>query len=128
MAERRIFSIKVTESDAFFSLPVNAQALYLHLNMLADDDGFVGAASKIISSMGLSRKELNLLSDKGFVILFDSGVCAIRHWRINNTIRKDRYRPTIFDEEFSILEIRENGAYSLLVDQIATELQPDCNQ
>ena len=128
MREKRVFSNQIVGSDAFMGLPAAAQALYFQLCMNADDDGFIGAAGKIISSMGLSRKDLNLLSDKGFVLLFDSGVCAIRHWRINNTIRKDRYRPTIFDEEFSMLEIRKNGAYSLLVDQIATELQPDCNQ
>lgn len=128
MREKRVFSNQIVGSDAFMGLPAAAQALYFQLSMNADDDGFIGAASKVIGSMGLSRKDLNLLSDKGFVLLFDSGVCAIRHWRINNTIRKDRYRPTIFDEEFSMLEIRKNGAYSLLVDQIATELQPDCNQ
>ena len=128
MREKRVFSNQIVGSDAFMGLPVAAQALYFQLCMSADDDGFIGAASKIISPMGLSRKDLNLLSDKGFVILFDSGVCVIRHWRLNNTIRKDRYRPTIFDEEFSMLEIRKNGVYSLTVDQIATELQPDCNQ
>lgn len=128
MREKRVFSNQIVGSDAFMGLPAAAQALYFQLCMNADDDGFIGAASKIISSVGLSRKELNLLSDKGFVILFDSGVCVIRHWRLNNAIRKDRYKPTIFDEEFSMLEIRKNGAYSLLVDQIATELQPDCNQ
>lgn len=128
MKEKRVFSNQIVGSDAFMGLPVAAQALYFQLCMSADDDGFIGVASKIISSMGLSRKDLNLLSDKGFVILFDSGVCVIRHWRLNNTIRKDRYRPTIFDEEFSMLEIRANGAYSLLVDQIATELQLNCNQ
>ena len=128
MREKRVFSNQIVGSDAFMGLPAAAQALYFQLSMNADDDGFIGAASKVISSMGLSRKDLNLLSDKGFVILFDSGVCAIRHWRLNNAIRKDRYKPTIFDEEFSMLEIRKNGAYSLTVDQIATELQPDCNQ
>lgn len=127
MREKRVFSNQIVGSDAFMGLPAAAQALYFQICMNADDDGFIGAASKIISSMGLSRKDLNLLSDKGFVILFDSGLCVIRHWRLNNTIRKDRYRPTIFDEEFSMLEIRKNGAYSLLVDQIATEMQPESN-
>lgn len=128
MREKRVFSNQIVGSDVFMGLPAAAQALYFQLSMNADDDGFIGAASKVINSMGLSRKDLKLLSDKGFVILFDSGVCVIRHWRLNNAIRKDRYKPTIFDEEFSMLEIRENGAYSLMVDQIATELQPDCNQ
>lgn len=128
MREKRVFSNQIVGSDVFMGLPAAAQALYFQLSMNADDDGFIGAASKIINSMGLSRKDLKLLSDKGFVIRFDSGVCAIRHWRLNNAIRKDRYKPTIFDEEFSMLEIRKNGAYSLMVDQIATELQPDCNQ
>ena len=128
MREKRIFSNQIVGSDVFIGLPVAAQALYFQLSMNADDDGFVGAASKIISSIGLSRKDLNLLSDKGFVILFDSGVCVIRHWRLNNSIRRDRYNPTIFDEEFSMLEIKKNGVYSLLADKIATELQSDCNQ
>lgn len=115
MREKRVFSNQIVGSDVFMGLPAAAQALYFQLSMNADDDGFIGAASKIINSMGLSRKDLKPLSDKGFVILFDSGVCAIRHWRLNNAIRKDRYKPTIFDEEFSMLEIRKNGAYSLLV-------------
>lgn len=128
MREKRVFSNQIVGSDVFMGLPAAAQALYFQLSMNADDDGFIGAASKIINSMGLSRKDLKPLSDKGFVILFDSGVCAIRHWRLNNAIRKDRYKPTIFDEEFSMLEIRKNGAYSLTVDQIATKLQPNCNR
>lgn len=128
MREKRVFSNKIVGSDVFMGLPAAVQALYFQLSMNADDDGFIGASSKVINSMGLSRKDLKLLSDKGFVILFDSGVCAIRHWRLNNAIRKDRYKPTIFDEEFSMLEIRKNGAYSLAVSQIATELQPNCNQ
>ena len=114
MREKRVFSNQIVGSDAFMGLPAAAQALYFQLCMSADDDGFIGASSKVISSMGLSRKELNLLSDKGFVILFDSGVCAIRHWRLNNTIRKDRYRPTIFDEEFSMLEIRKKWGILLI--------------
>lgn len=127
MKERRTFSNQVVGSDAFLSIPAAAQALYFQLCMASDDDGIVGYVSRVISDLGLSRKELNILSNKGYIILFDSGVCAIRHWRINNTIRKDRYKPTLFDNELSMLKINENETYSLLVEQNATEIQPEIN-
>ena len=134
MAERRMFSSKVVCSDAFAEMPFSAQALYVQLNMEADDDGFLNRAKRIQGSIGASDADLNLLFEKRFILGFDNGVIAIKHWRMNNQIRKDRYTPTQYQGEFNSLEIREDGAYTEkgkskeAVDNMATTCQPLGNQ
>ena len=132
MAERRMFSSKVVCSDAFCDMPFSAQALYYQLNMEADDDGFLNRAKRIQGSLGAAESDLSLLLEKRFVLGFKNGVVAIKHWRMNNQIRKDRYTPTQYQDEFNSLVIRPDGAYTekekeTAVDVLATKWQPNGN-
>lgn len=113
MADRRMFSVKITESDAFLSLSFSAQALYLHLCQYADDYGFVNSPKRIARSIGAKETDAAELITGGFLIPFDSGVVAVKHWGINNYIRPDRRKPTTYTEELALLELKENGAYTL---------------
>jgi hypothetical protein len=134
MAEKRMFTQKIIDSDAFLEMPTSAQALYFHLNMRADDDGFVNNPKKITRYVGAADDDLKLLLLKRFVIGFDSGVIVIKHWRMHNTLRADRYTPTDYQEELSTLRLKENKSYTekapVLDDgnQMATTWQPDGNQ
>ena len=130
MAEKRMISTKICSSDDFCDMPLSAQALYLHLNLEADDDGFVNNARKTQRSVGASVDDLKLLISKRYVICFENGVIAIKHWRMHNTLRKDRYSPTAYQEQFGLLEIKENGVYTEKKDndnQTATIRQPNGN-
>ena len=113
MAERRMFSKKIVESDAFLDMPIRAQLLYFHLCMNADDDGFVNATQRVRSMLGATNKDLDLLIKKGFLIRFDSGVVVIKHWCINNYIQKDRYQKTSYFEELSQLGFKKDKTYTL---------------
>jgi len=130
MAERRMFAKTIIDSDAFLDMPPSTQALYFHLNMRADDDGFVNNPRKIQRAVGASEDDLKLLVLKRFVIGFESGVIVIKHWRMHNTLRKDRYCPTQYQEELSRLSIKSNNAYTEndAGNQLATNWQPDGNQ
>lgn len=125
MADRRCFTKKITESDAFLEMPVSTQALYFHLNMNAcDDDGFVNSPKKVARMVGASEDDLRLLILKNFVIAFDTGVIVIKHWRMHNSLRNDRYHPTDYQEEFKQLGLKDNGSYTLSGNQVATDWQP----
>lgn len=113
MARRRMFSQQITESDSFLDMPLSTQALYFHLGMTADDDGFVNSPKRIQRLIGANEDDLKLLIAKGFVIAFESGVVVIKHWKINNFIRSDRYTPTVYVEEMAQLSEKENRAYTL---------------
>ena len=113
MAERRMFAKTIIDSDAFLDMPLTTQALYFHLSMRADDDGFINNPKKIMRMIGASDDELRLLVAKSFIIPFESGVCVIKHWKIHNYLRSDRYKPTVYVEERSMLNIKENKAYSM---------------
>ena len=121
MAEKRMFTKAIIDSDAFLEMPLSAQALYFHLNMRADDDGFVNNPKKISRMIGASEDDLKLLLVKRFVLGFESGMIVIKHWRLHNTLRKDRYHPTQYQEELKALKIKDNGAYT---DGLATTWQP----
>lgn len=112
MAERRMFTKKITESDAFLDMPLSAQCLYFHLNMSADDDGFVNAPKKIQRLIGASDDDLKLLIAKSFVLVFETGVLVIKHWRMHNTIRQDRYHPTDYQEEYKQIGLKPNNSYT----------------
>ena len=112
MAERRMFHTSVVESDGFLDLPVSSQALYFHLNMRADDDGFINNPKRIQRTIGASEDDLKLLIAKRFVICFENGVIVIKHWRMHNTLRKDRYNPTHYQEQLAMLEVKGNNAYT----------------
>lgn len=112
MAERRMFAKTIIDSDAFMDMPLSTQALYFHLSMRADDDGFVNSPKKIQRMIGASEDDLKLLIIKRYILTFDSGVIVIKHWRINNYLRNDRYKETVYVEEKSSLTVKENGAYT----------------
>lgn len=105
--------MSIVDSDAFLDMPATSQLLYFHLGMRADDDGFVNSPKRIQRMVGASEDDLKLLIAKGFLIIFESGVVVIKHWRINNTIQSDRYKETTYKEELSMLKIKKNKAYTL---------------
>ena len=111
MAERRMFSKKIIDSDEFLDMPLKTQSLYFHLAMRADDDGFINNPKKLIRAIGASQSDLEMLIEKRFIIAFDSGILAIRHWKVHNYIAKDRYHTTMFVDEKKQLSCDENGAY-----------------
>lgn len=113
MAKRRMFSQQITESDSFLDMPLSAQALYFHLGMSADDDGFVNSPRRVQRVIGANEDDLKLLIAKNFVIAFDTGVVVIKHWKINNAIRNDRYTPTVYADEMAMLYEKTNRAYTL---------------
>lgn len=110
MANRRMFSLDVVDTDAFLDLPISSQALYFHLGMRADDDGFVSSPKRVTAMIGANQDDLKLLIAKGFAIALNNGIVVIRHWRQNNYIQKDRYKETIYQEELALLSV-ENGVY-----------------
>ena len=113
MAEKRMFTMQIVDSDAFLDMPLSTQALYFHLNMRADDDGFVNNPKKILRMIGASDDDLRILLLKRFVIGFEEkGVIVIKHWRMNNYLRKDRYHPTQYQDELHTLGIKDNGSYT----------------
>ena len=128
MAERRMFTKKVTDDDNFMALSSSAQALYLHLSMSADDDGFCNQVSISMFKAHASVQDLQALLEKRYIYQFENGVIVIKHWRMANALRKDRYTPTAFQEELSHLDIKENGSYTWLPDgcqSVANRLPQD---
>lgn len=128
MAEKRMFSKKITDSDAFLDMPMSTQCLYFHLCMYADDDGFVNNPKKVQRMIGANDDDLKVLISKSFIIPFESGVAVIKHWLIHNTLRKDRYTGTQYLEEKSLLHIMENRAYTVNGNHMATNGIPCDNQ
>lgn len=116
MAHKRMFSKDITGSDAFREMPPSSQALYFHLGMEADDDGFLDNYKGLMRSMSASDDDLKILLTKRFLILFPSKVVVVKHWLINNTIRKDRYNETKHLDEKRALVVKENGSYKELSD------------
>ena len=116
MADRRMFSKTIIDSDQFLDMPLSTQALYFHLSMRADDDGFVNNPRKIQRMIGASDDDLKLLITKNFVLPFNSGIVVIKHWRIHNYLRNDRYKETVYQAEKAMLQVSDNGAYELTGD------------
>lgn len=111
MAEKRMFAKTIVLSDAFLDMPMSARCLYFTFGMLADDDGFVSSPKGIMRQCGASMDDLNILITKRYVLAFDSGIIVIKHWRINNYLRQDRYTPTTYVEEKETLSLDAKGAY-----------------
>jgi len=135
MGERRMLTAKVTDADAFVSMPSSAQALYLHLNMGADDDGFNNQVQLAMFKAHASVDDVKLLLAKRFILQFESGVIVIKHWRMANALRSDRYKPTNYQEELSMLQIKDNKSYTFKDGawlpygcQMVAEEVPDGNQ
>lgn len=118
MAERRMFSKTIIDSDNFLDMPLTAQALYFHLAMRADDDGFINNPKSIMRNTNGSKEDLKMLEANKFIICFDSGIVAIRHWKIHNYIQKDRYKATVFKEEKSKLELDDNNMYTECIQDV----------
>ena len=132
MAEKRMFAKSIVLTDAFLDMPMSARCLYFTLGMLADDDGFVGSPKSIMRQCGASNDDLGMLLAKRFVLGFESGVIVIKHWRINNYLRNDRYMPTNYQDELAALMVDQNGAYTEINKQlpdggIPTVYQVDTN-
>ena len=142
MAERRMFAKTIIDSDAFLDMPMSARLLYYDLSMRADDDGFINNPKRIQRTIGASEDDLKLLLVKRFVIGFENGVIVIKHWRMHNTLRKDRYNPTQYQDELAMLEVKDNNAYTERfleipdvpvlpepkIESVATTWQPTGNQ
>ena len=112
MAERRMFAKTIVLSDAFLDMPLSARCLYFTLGMFADDDGFVGSPKGIMRQCGASQDDMKILLEKRFILGFESGVIVIKHWRINNYLRNDRYQSTTYIEEKESLILNEKNAYT----------------
>jgi hypothetical protein len=113
MANRRMFNKEIVNSDAFSSMPISSQALYFHLGMEADDDGFINNPLRVVRAINVSSDDLNLLLVKRFILQFQSGVIVIKHWRKNNQIRYDRYKTTTYKDEAMLLYVKDDGTYTL---------------
>lgn len=132
MAEKRMFAKSIVLSDAFLDMPASARALYFTLGMLADDDGFVGAPKSVMRQCSASPDDLTILASKRFIIPFPSGVIVIKHWKINNTLKADRYRQTEYQDELALLQVKPNKAYTearrVLNSFVGTEVEPEWNR
>lgn len=124
MAERRMFAKTIVTSDAFLDMPATARCLYFLLAMMADDDGFVNAPRSIMRQAGATTDDLNILIAKRFVLTFESGVVVIKHWKIHNLIKNDRYKETKYLEEKSMLTLDDKNAYT----EVDSILEPEWNQ
>ena len=109
-----MFAKTIIDSDAFLDMPVTARLLYYDLAMRADDDGFVNSPKKIMRMIGASQDDLTILGLRKFIIPFETGIVVIKHWKIHNYIQNDRYRPTIYQEEKAMLDVKENKEYSIV--------------
>lgn len=124
MADRRMFARTIIESDAFTTMSPNAQILYIHLCMHADDDGFLNNALGICKWLEFGKETLDELFKKRFLLDMGDGITVIKGWLVNNSIRKDRYKPTIYQDKFEQLKIKEDGSYT----ERYTNPQPNGNQ
>ena len=113
MANKRMFSLSVVDTDKFLEMPLSSRLLYYELGMRADDDGFVGNWKKILLFTGLKEDDMKVLISKNFIIPFESGVIVIKHWRMNNYLQNDRIKPTIYTEELAKLTTDKNNVYTL---------------
>ncbi|MBC2163459.1 DnaD domain-containing protein [Listeria booriae] len=125
MAQRRMFSKNITDTDAFVDMPLSSQCLYFHLNMSADDDGFVDSVNKIKRVIGASEDDLKILMAKQFLIPFDTGIVVIRDWKIHNYIRGDRYNETVHQKEKSQLAMDSSKRYTKVAEQVQPYVIPN---
>ena len=113
MAQKRMFSLSVVDTDKFLEMPISSRLLYYELGMRADDDGFVDNWKKILMFTGLKEDDMKVLISKQFIIPFESGIIVIRHWRLNNYLQNDRTKPTLHQNEMKQLELDDNNVYTL---------------
>ena len=120
MAERRMFAKTIIDSDAFLDMPLSTQALYFHLAMRADDEGFVNNPKKIQRMIGASDDDCRILASKRFILTFQSGIIVIKHWKIHNYIQSDRFKETVYFEEKTMLALDDNKAYTERIQDVST--------
>lgn len=120
MAERRMFAKKIIDSDAFLDMPLSTQSLYFHLSMRADDEGFINNPKRIQRMIGASDDDCKLLIAKGFILVFETGVIVIKHWKIHNYIQKDRFKPTMCSEEKKEISTGEDGVYTRCIQDVSS--------
>ena len=113
MAQRRMFSLKITDTDAFCEMPLSAQALYFHIGQRADDDGLYSGVKGLMAKVHASADDLNILIAKGFVIDRGDSIYLVKHWRINNYLRNDRYVPSEYQDKLKGVYLKTNGSYTL---------------
>lgn len=106
-----MFNKQITNSDDFLEMPVSSQCLYFHLSMNADDEGFVNNWKSIMKLSGSKEDDIKVLIAKQYIIPFETGVIVIRHWRLNNYLRSDRFTPTNHQKELANLTLDENMVY-----------------
>ena len=130
MASRRMISAAVFSSDKFMDLNPITQLLYLQIGLNADDDGFTNRVNAIRKTVDATKENVNELVDAGFIYIFGSGVAVDMFWNVNNSVRKDRYHPTVYQEEYALLTMDTEGRYVLKPsdNQMDTECQPSDNQ
>ena len=112
MADKRMFTKEITQSDDFLDMPHSARCLYYDLNLTADDDGFVNSPNKVMRISDATKEDLKLLFEKRFILAFEGNVVCVKHWLMHNTLKKDRYKPTKYQEFLDTLDVKENGAYT----------------
>lgn len=112
MAERRMFAKRIIDSDLFLEMPLSTQALYFHLSMRGDDDGFINNPKRIMRMIGCADDDMRILIEKKFIIPFESGIVVIKHWKIHNYIRSDRYKPSECEEK-KLVALDENMVYQM---------------
>lgn len=131
MGNKRMFSKAIISTDSFLEMPLTSQALYFHMGMETDDEGFVASPRRIQRSVGAADDDFKLLITKGYIIPFESGVIVVTHWNVHNTIRKDRRKDTVCQEEKRQLGVDEAGSYYIkrpTDGQVSTMCQPTDGQ
>ena len=123
MANRRMLSKLVIDTDKFMEMPLSTQCLYFHLLLASDDDGFVASPKRIMRLLGASEDDMRLLIAKEYAYVFRSGIVVIRHWFVHNQLRTDRYTPTVWPEK-SQLVLDESKVYQL----VSTDADSSGNQ
>lgn len=118
MAERRMFAKSIVLSDDFLDMPMSSRVLYFTFGMVADDDGFVNNPKGIMRQIGATTDDLRVLLARKYVIVFDSGVIVIRHWRMHNYIQKDRYKPSKIPEK-AMVSVSESGVYTECIQPVS---------
>ncbi|MEG2380056.1 MAG: hypothetical protein RSB77_07580 [Bacilli bacterium] len=111
MANRRMFSLNIVNSDCFLSLPISAQALYFHLGMHTDDRGYIANGRSIIKMIGATIGDLEVLVQKEFILVRNDYLILQKHFCVNNYIQKDRFHETQFIEDLKRLYFDSNNCY-----------------
>ena len=120
--------MEIVDTDDFMDMPGNAQLLYFHLGMRADDDGFVASPKRVMSNVGAETPDLRLLAEKGYIILFESGVCMIRDWNTNNVVRRDTYTPTRYQKEKNSVSAAVPDAVQDVAQDVTQDVTRDVTQ